>query len=361
MLSLVECGDDLQPRSPSGTSRRVGNWIYCAAKWSGSQPECLVRLFSSVCSPHECTPSDCYSNNYARMPRINQASALGVGTMTVETPRETERSLHTLMTCWKDFLDLRSNPAKGKPWKRVLKDRFNAQEHVGLDHFARATEGNFTNAEGHRLFAHWSEDGHTVALAAVIAGLEGTIIKERATFAHYNKGASLDPVPRREVSRSNIESDSSPHKNGGVNSPYAAAVYDPQSVDHRPLTAAQPAVPAKKDDRKAGLTLVESVPAHPSCSSVEGGIFSRKFTHAGEDSGPNDPLGGNKSNLPSLQGGIFEDHSNDPVLPSPRSQNRSQLSSVPGGIFAPLPRPDTVEYGSERYKDGFTIGGARPF
>ena len=118
---------------------------------------------------------------------------------------------------------------------------------------------------------------------------------------------------------------------------------------------------AKKGDRKAGLTLVESVPAHPSCSSVEGGIFSRKFTHAGEDSGPNDPLGGNKSNLPSLQGGIFEDHSNDPVLPSPRSQNRSQLSSVPGGIFAPLPRPDTVEYGSERYKDGFTIGGARPF
>ena len=295
------------------------------------------------------------------MPRLNQASALGVGTMTVETPRETERSLHTLMTCWKDFLDLRANPAKGKPWKRVLKDRFNAQERVGLDHFARATEGNFTNAEGHRLFAHWSEDGHTVALAAVIADLEGTIIKERATFAHYNKGASLDPVPRREVSRSNIESDSSPHKNGGVNSPYAAAVYDPQSVDHRPLTAAQPAVPAKKDDRKAGLTLVESVPAHPSCSSVEGGIFSRKFTHAGEDSGPNDPLGGNKSNLPSLQGGIFEDHSNDPVLPSPRSQNRSQLSSVPGGIFAPLPRPDTVEYGSERYKDGFTIGGARPF
>jgi hypothetical protein len=295
------------------------------------------------------------------MPRTE--TALGVGSMTVQTERETERSLHTLMACWKDFLDRRSNPAKGKPWKRVLKDKFNAQERVGLDHFARATEGNFTVAEGRRLFAHWSEDGHTVALAAVTADLEGTIIKETATFAHYNKGASLDPVPRSEFPKAQIESDSSPHKDGGKNSPYAEQWrYDPQSVYHRPLTAAQPAIPAQKGDRKAGITLVDSVPAHPSCTSVEGGIFSRKFTHAGEDSGANDPLGGNKSNLPSLQGGIFQDHSNDPVMASnDPTRGRSQRSSVPGGIFAPQPRPDTVEYGAERYGDGFTIGGARPF
>ena len=224
---------------------------------------------------------------------LNQASALGVGTMTVETPRDRTLAPH-LVTCWKDFW-IRAQPGQGQAVEESSKGPAQAQERVGLDHFARATEGN-TNAEG-RLFAHWSETA-MLSTAAVIA-TRGTIWG--ATFAHYNKGASLDPVPRREVSRSNIESDSSPHKNGGVNSPYAAAVYDPQSVDHRPLTAAQPAVPAKKDDRKAGLTLVESVPAHPSCSSVEGGIFSRKFTHAGEDSGPNDPLGGNKSNLPSLQ------------------------------------------------------------
>ena len=281
---------------------------------------------------------------------VRSESALGVATMTVLIEGETERSLHALMVCWKDFLDRRSNPAKGKPWKRILKDRFNAQDRVGLEHFARATEGNFTVDEGRRLFEHWSDDGHSVPLAAVVADLEDTVIRERALFAHYNKGASLDPVPWSKFPKAQIESDSSPHKNGGVNSPYAEQwKYDPQSVDHRPLTAAQPAVPAQKADRQAGLSHVESVPAHPSCTSVEGGIFSRQFTHAGEDAGGNDPFSGNKSNLPSLQGGIFQEHSNDPVAASQGTKGKSQRSSVPGGIFAAAARPDTVEYGP-RYR-----------
>ena len=212
----------------------------------------------------------------------------------------------------------------------MLKDRFGLEERIGLERFARATEGNFNAEEGRRLFEHWSDDGRSVPLAAVIADLETTVVHERALFAHYNTGGSLDPVPRSAFPKAQIESNDSPHKNAGEGSPYSELLYEPASIERRPLTAAQPAVPAQPGHREAGLSLVAAVPAHPSCTSVEGGIFSRQFTHAGENAAANDPLGGNRSNLPSLRGGIFAHHSNEPALSrvSVSASNSADASAI---------------------------------
>ena len=73
------------------------------------------------------------------------------------------------------------------------------------------------------------------------------------------------------------------------------------------------------------------------------------------------PTGGNKSNLPSISGGIFEDHSG-PTFDHQSKIGRSQKSSVPGGIFAAASRPVTVEYGYEKFpRQGLdVIGGGGP-
>ena len=70
-------------------------------------------------------------------------------------------------------------------------------------------------------------------------------------------------------------------------------------------------------------------------------------------------MGGNKSNLSSQPGGIFENHYNDVPVASGKA-GRSQKSSVAGGIFAPADRPVTVEYGYERFpRQGLpTVGGS---
>ena len=47
---------------------------------------------------------------------VRTESALGVAAMAILPAQEAERSLHTLMVAWKDFLDLRSKPSIGKPW-----------------------------------------------------------------------------------------------------------------------------------------------------------------------------------------------------------------------------------------------------
>ena len=261
------------------------------------------------------------------------------------------RSLAACKAGYLAWLDTKS----GRGWKWALREAFlragTRDSLVGEEAFRRATgETLFDDDERHRLFRCWCGADGTVRREVVEADLSGQQESSSAVFANANRGGTLDAyVTPGSKSRGNLESDDS-------SLAHRAELAQPQaweSASHRPITVASSKRPPQAGAVSAGVAQVTGGTSN-NASSVPGGIFSTGFLMASQP--PPDPNGGNKSNLPSQAGGIFEDHSNERLpqalngkpLP-PGGTNRSQRSSVPGGIFAAAARPDTVEYGYERF------------
>lgn len=260
---------------------------------------------------------------------------MGLPSMMKHEYEHKDRTVRELQQAWLEHLEKRS-----KSLRVALKSAFNDADAVDWAAFQRAIGVQFVPHEAARLFESWAVNGKVVRSTVQddLAGLDG---RDTALFAMANRGGSLDPkiIPGSK-SRSNQESTDS----GLVRTVDPDAVpYQPASISHRAITAAPGKPRPPLTNVAAGVSQVTGGTINNG-SSVPGGIFSSEFL----DAAPAEGNGGNKSNLASVEGGIFEDHSDDPVLAS-GGTSRSQRSSVPGGIFAPAPRPDTVEYGYERF------------
>ena len=264
------------------------------------------------------------------------AGTVGTASMMRDEYVARARTNDELKLAWLKRLEERSK----RGWKWALKDAFQGKDCVGFEGFVRATGGLYSQEEGMRLYELWEANGQ-VERHDVEKDLTAMERGDTALFANYNKGASLDPViSAGSKSRSNLESaDSSlvPIEDG----PYAASPTQRMPATVRPITAATSKPPPV--DRSAGVAMVTGGTLNNG-SSVPGGIFSADFLNAPFEK----PGVSGKSNLPSIAGGIFEDHSDDVPQPNP-NPSRSQISSVPGGIFAPSARAATVEYGYERF------------
>ena len=223
---------------------------------------------------------------------------------------------------------------------------------ITMDEFVNmvANSGNcFTQEEGLRLFDAWAAGGSTISVIRITADLSAMVKMDANIFSRPGAPTCETTIVAGSGNKANRDSEDS-----GLTMVNAA--YEPRAISQRNLTAASktrplPAMGAARGGggepalppRPAGLA--RGAVSSATTSSVPGGIF------APDDESDNvlPAPGGNKSNLPSISGGIFEDHSEDKPTPLAK-QNRSQTSSVPNGnIFTAASRPATVEYGYERF------------
>lgn len=288
---------------------------------------------------------------YTQVGRVPGSMGMASMMMNEYDPNQ-KRSTGELLTLWMEHLDKKHR----RGWKWALKNAFDLKESVDKAGFVRATAGLFNQEEGMRLWDLWAADGLHVERAAIEEDLASCLTRDTALFANANRGGSLDAkILPGSKSRSNVESADSSLAKGAV---VADEPYVPASISQRPITPKAPSMVASKmgpppSNRTAGVAQVTGGTINNG-SSVEGGIFSHQFLM-----GPPPPGNGtsNKSNQPSIAGGIFEDHSEDPVV-AKGGASRSQKSSVTGGIFAAAPRPSTIEYGYERFpRQGLNVTG----